>query len=89
MAGWKFAPLANLTQAFELLDVSECTYTLRIDEDGVFEAEVRLCGQVGQASGEPKARTITLALARALGIDEAAPEQIASNRSLPRGANGR
>lgn len=65
---WKFAPLTNLEDAFALLDNAASTYTLRTGRGGMFEAEVRVSGRVGNASGRAKARTITLALARALGL---------------------
>ena len=66
---WKFAPLKNLDHAFELLDHADCVYTLVASKTWHFNAEVRVGGRTGRASGEPKARTITIALARALGID--------------------
>jgi len=92
IAGWKFAPLANLPQAFELLDVAKSAYILRRNENGAFEAEVRVCKRVGRAYGEPKARTITLALARALGFD--VPPDLAVKKSVResrsrKGAGGR
>ena len=68
---WRFAPLMNLEDAFGLLVASESTYTLRTGMGGLFEAEVRVGERVGKASGEPKARAITLALARALGLNGA------------------
>jgi len=66
---WKFAPLRNLDDAFELLTVSACVYTLRTGRSGIFEAEVRVGRRVGKGSGEPKARAITLALVRAMGLE--------------------
>jgi hypothetical protein len=68
---WKFAPLTNLEDAFALLDNAASTYALRTGRDGMFEAEVHVGGRVGNASGESKARTITLALARAVGLEVA------------------
>lgn len=67
---WRFAPLSRLDDAFQLLDRStSATYTLeRRNIDG-FSVNVRCGNRVGRASGEPKARAITLALARALGIE--------------------
>jgi hypothetical protein len=70
---WRFAPLTTLEDAFKLLAASDSTYTLRAGTESVFEAEVHVRGCVGKAFGEPKARTITLALVRALGLDDIAP----------------
>jgi hypothetical protein len=66
---WRFAPLERLEDAFLLLDTSRATFTLARNATGVFTASVRLAQRLGEASGEVKARTITLALARALGIE--------------------
>ena len=69
MPRWRFTPLTNLEDTFALLDASGCAYTLSANTKGSFEAEVRVSGCVGKVSGVPKARTITIALARALGLD--------------------
>lgn len=66
---WRFAPLSRLDDAFQLLDHSSSTYKLERGEAGEFRVEVRFGGHVGRASGEPKARAITLAIARSLGIE--------------------
>lgn len=66
---WRFAPLERLEDAFQLLGTARATYTLSKNSDGVFNAFVGVAQQLGNASGEPKARTITLALARAAGIE--------------------
>jgi hypothetical protein len=68
---WRFAPFVRLEDAFELLDRSACTYTIERAHDGSFSVAVVFNGRTGNSSGEPKARSITFALARALGI---APE---------------
>jgi hypothetical protein len=85
---WRFAPLTNLEDAFDLLDASDSAYTLATIAGGSFEAEVRLGGRIGKASGEPKARTITIALARALGLelpDEGSdPSPVPQRRRNPR-----
>jgi hypothetical protein len=44
-------------------------YKLECVPGGSFSVEVKIGGRVGRASGEPNARTITLALARALGLE--------------------
>lgn len=66
---WRFAPLTKLEDAFGLLVASASSYTLATNPEGGFKAEVRVGGRIGKASGEPKARTITLALARALDLE--------------------
>lgn len=68
---WRFEPLARLDDAFLVLDKVGGSYSLSIDETGNFTAEVRVAGRIGTATGEPKARAITLAVCRALGIGEA------------------
>lgn len=68
---WKFAPLANLDQAFLLLNGAAAVYVLSADAQGVFHAEVRVGPQTGSASGAQKARVIAVALARALHIEVA------------------
>lgn len=85
---WRFAPLTNVDQAFDLLDATASAYTLTTNTDGVFEAEVRSGKRIGRASGEPKARTITMALAQALGLEAlsevGAPASMAARRRSPR-----
>jgi hypothetical protein len=66
---WKFAPLRNLEHAFALLDRAKGVYTLTTSNGKGFEAEVHVGGRTGKAVGEPKARAITIALARALGLE--------------------
>src|ERR1035438_3450285 len=66
---WKFAPLTNLEHAFKLLDNAASSYRVAKNAGGSFDAEVRLGVRTGKASGQAKARTITLALARALGLE--------------------
>jgi len=66
---WRFAPLERLEDAFLLLETSRAAYTLTRATTGGFTATVRLVRAEGKASGEPNGRTITLALARAAGIE--------------------
>lgn len=66
---WRFTPFSSLDHAFSLLVKAGGAYTLSTDDDGMFHAEVHVGDKIGKASGEPKAQTITLALARALGIE--------------------
>jgi hypothetical protein len=67
--GWasrsKFRPLVDLKDAFRVLDAVSSDYSLVATPGGVFTAHVRVAGRVGKASGEPKARAICLAVARA------------------------
>jgi len=84
---WRFAPLTNLEDAFALLDSSGSDYTLATNTDRCFEAEVRLGGRVGKATGEPKARAITIALAHALGLD--VPDEVGAPVSPPARRRGR
>jgi hypothetical protein len=65
---WRFQPLENLPHAFQLLDRATRNYTLTSD-GGMFTAEIRAASGRGTASGELIARTITLAVARALGLE--------------------
>lgn len=64
----RFKPLARLDDAFLLLDRAGCGCVLSVGSDRVFTAEVQIGDRTGKATGEPKARTITLAICRALGI---------------------
>lgn len=66
---WRFRPFDRLEDAFSLLDRTGGDYTLAVNASGVFTAEVRIGGRVGRASGDPKARTITLAICRALDLE--------------------
>lgn len=66
---WRFAPLENVAQAFDLLDAAAAAYKLSGDSDGCFTAEVRIGHQVGKASGPQKARVICLAVVRAVNGD--------------------
>ena len=66
---WRFKPFARLDDAFSLLDRTGGIYTLAVEANGVFTAEVRIGNRVGRASGDPKARTITLAICRALDLE--------------------
>ncbi len=67
---WRFNPLVRLEDAFLLLDHAGGSYVLSLGSDGVFTVEVQVGDQIGKAIGEPKARIITPAVSRALGIGE-------------------
>jgi hypothetical protein len=64
----RFRPLVDIRDAFRLLDAVTADYSLVARRGGPFIAEVRLDGRVGKAFGASKARTITIALADALGF---------------------
>jgi hypothetical protein len=66
---WRFQPLTRLNDAFQLLDKSGGAFTLTSHKRGYFTAEVCLDNRTGLAVGEPKAATITMAVARAIGLD--------------------
>ena len=66
---WRFAPLRRLEDAFQLLDHAASEYLLATVDGHPFTVEVRVHGRNGKASGELKARAITLALAYALGVE--------------------
>lgn len=85
---WRFAPLTNLEHAFELLDHAARAYSLTMNAGGIFEAEVCVGRRVGKAAGGLKARTITIALAHALGLklpdDSSSPASGPPRRRNPR-----
>lgn len=65
---WRFRPLSELSDAFRLLDHAAAHYTLTRDSsDFAVEAQVESC--CGKAVGKQKARTITVAVARALRLE--------------------
>jgi hypothetical protein len=63
----RFRPFSRLTDAFLLLDRVASAYRIR-KIGGVFTAEVQVKNRTGKATGERTARTITLAIALALGL---------------------
>ena len=66
---WKFNPLERLEDSFTLLDHSGSThYTISL-VGGTFQVEVECDGRIGKATGHSRSRTITLALARSLGLE--------------------
>jgi hypothetical protein len=71
--GWiprsKFRPLIDVRDALRLLDAVTREYSLVSTSGGAFTVQVRLASRTGKAAGEPKARTICLALAKALGLE--------------------
>lgn len=65
----RFVPLKSLDDAFQLVDRVATSFRLTLVRGSQFFAEVQVGTCVGQASGELKARTVTIALARALGLE--------------------
>ena len=70
--GWnprsKFRPLEDVRDALRMVEAVSRDYSLVAKAGNPVTARVRVAGRVGSASGEPKVRTICLALAQALGI---------------------
>jgi hypothetical protein len=66
---WRFRPFRELADAFQLLDRAADSYTLSANSAQCFVAEVRIGERVGHASGTEKARVISTAVARALGLE--------------------
>ncbi len=68
---WRFQPLERLEDAFRLLESARPDhYTMGLDASGRFAVQVRIAGRLGVARDEVKPRAITLAIARALGLEE-------------------
>lgn len=67
---WRFQPLTDISDAFELVAQLTDDYSLTAVPGGTFKATVRVGGKVGVSSCLLQARAITLAIAQALGIDE-------------------
>jgi hypothetical protein len=65
---WRFRPLAELADAFRLLDHAGARYTLTRN-NSTFAAEVQIGSCRGKAVGAGKARTICIALGRALQME--------------------
>ncbi|MGA2717159.1 MAG: hypothetical protein ABSG41_29110 [Bryobacteraceae bacterium] len=65
----QFQPLSDIKDAFRLLERVTDDYCLRSAHKGPFIAEVRLRGRIGRATGRAQARTITLAIARLIGLE--------------------
>jgi hypothetical protein len=66
---WRFRPLEDLADAFQLLDRATSYFSLRSDGHNLLTAEVQIDGRCGKASGRLIARTITTAVARSLGVE--------------------
>lgn len=77
---WRFNPLQQLLDAFMLLDYSKSKRYVISKNGTSFQVEVEHDGKVGKATGKSKPRTITLALARSLGLDVQSVSQAEGTR---------
>ncbi len=67
---WRFQPCETFEHAIQLLDAARpTTYSLGVDQKGRFWARVEVDGVVGEASNMSRPRVVTIAVARAVGID--------------------
>jgi hypothetical protein len=66
---WRFQPLTSVENAFELLNTAAASLVLTTARDGSFTAQVKLGQRKGRASSPSVATSITVAIARALGLD--------------------
>ena len=67
---WRFQPAVRLEDAFRLLErLTPDEYSMGAAPNGGFWVKVRVAGCVGEADELSKARSLTFAIARALGID--------------------
>jgi hypothetical protein len=70
MPAWRFQPSVRLQDAFRLLEqAAPEEYTMGAAPNGGFWVKIRAAGAVGEATEPSKARAITFAIARALGIE--------------------
>jgi hypothetical protein len=75
----QFQPLRDIKDAFRLLELVTDDFTLLSAHRRPFVAEVRLPGRIGRAVGKTKARTLTLAIARLVGL-ETGPDYLPGGR---------
>jgi hypothetical protein len=66
---WRFQPLANVEDAFQLVAAAGASYSLTATADGTVAAQVWMGRRTGTALGKITAATITVAVARAIGIE--------------------
>jgi hypothetical protein len=71
---WHFQPLRRMDHALQLLEKAGGRYTFTRKAGGAFTADVFVGDRAGSASGKSEAATLTVALARALGIEPDLPE---------------
>ena len=67
---WRFQPTKRLEDAFQLLDAADPEeYSINARRGGVFAVRVRIGGTAGEAFDTSRARAITHAVARAIGLE--------------------
>jgi len=66
---WRFRPFEDLEDAFQLLDRAADHFILTGDRNKVLTVDVQIRRRHYKASGVCRARTISTAVARALGLD--------------------
>jgi hypothetical protein len=67
---WRFQPMTRLADALRLLECADVQeYTIGSAEDGKYWASILIGRTVGEAREPSQARAITVAIARALGIE--------------------
>jgi hypothetical protein len=70
MPRWRFQPTNKLEDAFRVLEAANPEfYRMGSKQRGTFVAEVCINGKVGKSEGDSKPLGITLAVARALGLE--------------------
>jgi hypothetical protein len=80
----QFQPLAEIQDAFRVLEKVATSFSLIKSGQGQFTASVWVGDRTGCASGKPEAATITLAVARAIGINAPGlPEDYSPAQSWP------
>jgi hypothetical protein len=67
---WRFQPCQIFEHAVQLLDAARpTTYSLGADQTGFSWAKVNIDGAVGECRDRSRARAVTIAVARAVGIE--------------------
>lgn len=66
---WRFSPLTEIKDAVFLLDHVATRYSIRMEPDRQFWVDVEIKGRTGMSVGGSQARAITVAIARALGLE--------------------
>jgi hypothetical protein len=66
---WRFQPLINIDDAFQLLHAAAASLVLKTTKDGAYIAQVKLGRRMGSALAECVATSVTVAIARAIGLE--------------------
>src|ERR1700722_13628810 len=67
---WRFKPVTRVADAVRLLEkAAPESCAMNCDKSGTFHVQIYLAGKVGEAHNKSKARAITYAIARALGLE--------------------